>query len=135
MSNNTSFDEPEQPETHENSGEAPSEGELTNPSATYLYYKAAMDEQERWDNLTPRQKFDEIVETYPAEDWTTDEHLNVLAVFCRDGRLWLRALTIGRQIGVDTYKLDQAVKTIRDRHARWKLEQMRKAVLAQKEVA
>ena len=106
----------------------PSQGDEQGLSPAYYAVKAHMDEWKRWDALTPRQKFDEIVEKYPPEEWVTEENLNILAVFRDAPALWLRVVMVGRSIGVNIFNLEKTITAIRDRHARWKLSEMRRAI-------
>ena len=114
--------------------ESPDEG-LT---PAFYAWKARFDAEtaayERWEAMTPREKFEEIVMVFPAEEWVLEENLNALAVFRNDPGRWLRVITIGREIGVNIFQLDKAITAILDRHARWKLAEMRRAVETSQEI-
>lgn len=99
----------------------------------HAQFEASMEEFLRWDALTPRQKCDEIVETYPPEDWVITESLNILAVFYDVPTQWLKIVTVGRQIGVDIYGLEKTVKALRERHARWKDDMLSRGEYYQRE--
>jgi hypothetical protein len=100
----------------------PLPNDTEHPSPLSTQRIAGMAEYVRWRALTPREKCDEIVDTYPPGDWMVpEEHLNILAVFLDDAAQWLRIVTVGQQIGVDVPALARRARALRQRHARWKL--------------
>ena len=98
--------------------------ETPQKSEAYQQLTAGLDAWEWWETATPAQKLAAIVDTYPPENWTDPDCLNVLAVFYDDPVQWLRIVTIGHEIGVNVRQLACAVKTIRERHAQWKFAQL-----------
>jgi putative DNA primase/helicase len=73
-----------------------------------------------WDSMDPAEKCESILAVCPAIEWCEPENLNVLAVFYADPIQWMRIKARAKQIGVNCYDLERAVRAIRTRHNAWK---------------
>jgi putative DNA primase/helicase len=81
---------------------------------------AEVDAQAMWNVLDPVEKREIILGNFSAMEWCEEENLNVLAVFFDNAVQWMRIKARAKQVGVNCYDLERAVKQIRARHATWK---------------
>jgi putative DNA primase/helicase len=77
--------------------------------------------QEAWEALDPVEKREVILAHFPARDWCEESTLNVLAVFFPNAVQWMRIKARAKEVGVNPYDLERAVRQIRGRHATWKM--------------
>lgn len=84
-------------------------------SAEYRDFRSRLDAWTLWDEFSPAEKRDHILDYFSAEEWSKPEYLTILAVFFDDAPQWMRIKARGKAIGVNVWDLERACKTMHER--------------------